>query len=173
MKKKNIILVFLLTVLFLAVGCSKNEDCKKDEETKEETKDYRDKWVGTWDFTTIDYVVYYHNVFDTVPTYVIDDTTHFIRSVEKYERDKLNIIFKPDAKEPDISGIFFPAQVFGLIYPIVDNSGNLIYPELRLDHSQIFTGTFSDNKISMRYNQIVGHFGKENHQIQGIKINKK
>ena len=57
----NKIIAFMITALFLSFGCCKNEECKEDEERKEETKDYRDKYVGTWDLTT------YISKFSSIP----------------------------------------------------------------------------------------------------------
>ena len=47
MKNRNIILLFLAGLFLTAGSCCKNNDCN------EEPKDYRDKWVGDWDFVTV------------------------------------------------------------------------------------------------------------------------
>ena len=48
MKSKNVILLFLAGLCLTAGSCRKNNDCN------EEPKDYRDKWVGDWDFISIE-----------------------------------------------------------------------------------------------------------------------
>ena len=48
MKSKNVILLFLAGLCLTAGSCCKNNDCN------EEPKDYRDKWVGDWDFISIE-----------------------------------------------------------------------------------------------------------------------
>ena len=47
MKNKNVILLFLAGLFLTAGSCCKNNDCN------EEPKDYRDKWVGDWDFISV------------------------------------------------------------------------------------------------------------------------
>jgi len=43
MKKKLILVSLLIAILFAIVGCCKDGECKKDK------KDYREKWVGTYE----------------------------------------------------------------------------------------------------------------------------
>jgi len=130
--------------------------------------DYRNRWFGTYDFTTISAIGYFE--FDFGWNY-IHDTVIFMGTIEKYDKDRLKIIFKPNATEPNFTEIFYPLQIKGLIYPSVGNLGLLDYPEFTCDKGE-FSGCFSDNKINISYEQSAGHFGHEKHKIQGIKINK-
>ena len=131
--------------------------------------DYRNKWVGDWDFTTIDYDQYcYYG--DSLVIIQNTDTIYFIGTIEKCGTDKLKIIFKSKATEPDLGAYYWPIQVNGLIYPVVDISGYLTYPEFLY----IFSGSFSDNKINTTYSgySSPGLCAYESHWIQGIKFNK-
>jgi hypothetical protein len=145
---------------YLAVVAVLFTACKKD-------KDYRDKWVGNWDFTTIDY----HKDGVVGPFIEETDTTYFIGTIEKHGTNRLKITFKPNALEPDFTEIVYPLRVNGLIYPIVCNLGDFDYPEFRCDKGG-FSGCISGNQINIYYQQSAGHFGNESHTIQGIKINK-
>ena len=146
----------VIAVLFTA--------CKKD-------KDYRDKWVGDWDFTTIDYHKY-GIVHD--PFIEETDTTYFIGTIEKHGTNRLKITFNPDAIEP------FPIK--GLMYPKVDDSGTISYPEyissLLSYYYGTFSGSISEDAIIINYKSEIGANGPlgyrdwETHTIQGIKINK-
>jgi hypothetical protein len=157
MKKALIFGFFIFTVM----ACEK--PCEKPP------KDYRDKWIGIYDFTTIDYKRYYFYYPDSIV--IIQDTTNFIGTIEKYETNRLKIIFKPNAIEPyNLNG---GTQINGLIYPVVNDSGNLIYPDLEYIDKGGFGGYFTDNEITISYNRSVGHLGYDNHNIHGIKINKK
>jgi hypothetical protein len=129
--------------------------------------DYRNKWVGDWDFTTTSAIGYLNGYFEWDFTY---DTVNFAGIIERYGKDRLKITFKPNDKEPDFTGKFFPVQINGLIYPRICNFGYIDYPEYKCDRGG-FSGCFSDNKINIYYEQGAGHFGLENHKIQGIKTN--
>jgi len=101
--------------------------------------DYRNKWTGTYDFTTIDYKQYcLYYPCDSL--FRMLDTVSFVGTVEKYKTSRLKIIFKPNATEP------FP--IHGLMYPVVDDIGNLSYPEYDCD---TISGRFSINNIYVRY----------------------
>ena len=141
--------------------------CKKDKE------DYRDKWVGTYDFIMIDY----YKTQTPIETTIEIDTIYFIGTIEKHKTDKLKIVFKPDAMEP------FPIE--GIVYPTVDDSGVLSYPDYiaYLLESYYFVGNFSgsisENTIIINYKGGTGPYGPlgsreyHNHDMHGTKINKK
>ena len=131
--------------------------------------DYRNKWVGDWDFTTIDYNQYCYYE-DSLVIIQNTDTIYFIGTIEKCGTDKLKIIFKSKATEPNLGAYYWPIKVNGLIYPVVDISGYLTYPEFLY----MFSGSFSDSKINITYSghSSPGLCAYESHRIQGIKINK-
>ncbi|MDR1180442.1 MAG: hypothetical protein LBL13_00470 [Bacteroidales bacterium] len=173
-KYKNILFLFLAaTLAFFTIACI---SCKKPEPEPE--TNYRDKYVGAWNFTTIDYIYYVRDIYDTNSLVIIHDTTNFIGTIEKYETDRLKIVFKPNATEPDMSDrniVYFPAGVNGLIYPVVDETDTLRYPNFNGGNGNNFTGSFSGNEIKIRYGGRgpLGMAASENHTIQGIKINKR
>ena len=131
--------------------------------------DYRNKWIGDWDFTTIDYNQYCYYE-DSLVIIQNTDTIYFIGTIEKCGTDKLKIIFKSKATEPNLGAYYWPIKVNGLIYPVVDISGYLTYPEFLY----MFSGSFSDSKINITYSghSSPGLCAYESHRIQGIKINK-
>ena len=132
--------------------------------------DYRNKWVGDWDFTTIDYVHYYLDILDPESLVIIQDTVRFIGTIKKSGYyDKLKIIFKPNASEPDL-GNYFPLKINGLLYPTIDDSGNLTI--IGWDYRPYFQGFISNNEISISYGMAgpLGMAAYENHKIQGTKI---
>ena len=133
--------------------------------------DYRNKWIGNWDFTTIDYVEY---TLDYGGTYIIiDDTINFIGIVEKYEKDRLKIVFKPNATEPPIwnpNQSTFPTPVNGLIYSIINELDSLIYPNFNGESKYRFTGFFSSNEVNIFYSGSgpLGWAAYENHAIEWL-----
>ncbi|MCL2682869.1 MAG: hypothetical protein FWE63_05220 [Bacteroidales bacterium] len=145
--------MFLLASLWLVVGCCKDKKCKGG------TKDYRDKYIGTYDFTTIDFVRW-HDLSQPYPypPIIIDDTTNYIGTIEKHEVNSLKIIFKPNATYNYVSD--------GLIYLIVDSCG-IFYDTKSHDN---FNGSLSDNKISIKYSDKLAYMGFSSTEIQGIKI---
>jgi len=162
---KNWKRVFPLLMSIIIVVIVSLSSCKKPPPEP----DYRDKWVGNYDFTIVSAIGYYQ--FDSGWNFT-KDTVNFVGTIEKYDNDRLKITFKPNTIEPDFTRILFPLQINGLIYPRVCNFGDFDYPEFRCDKGG-FSGCFSDNKISINYSQSAGHFGSETHDIQGIKINEK
>ena len=164
MNKKH----FFSLIAVLTIGITLFSTCKKDKE------DYRDKWVGGYDFTTIDYHEYGF-ISDSILTIEID-TIRFIGTIKKFDSDRLKITFKPDVIEP------FPIN--GLMYLVVDELGALSYPEYSPYLQEVylsgsFTGSISENTIIVTYDSTIGSNGplglrdKTNHTIQGTKINKK
>lgn len=147
MKTLKILFFIFFTILFSA--------CQKE--------DYRDKWIGKWEFTTIDY-----RETGVEPPYltVTKDTIIFIGNIKKYEEDRLRIEYKLNAKEPEYSN---PSSIYGLLYPVLDEDGTLSYPELQFAHSG-FSGYFSNQNISISYSQTFGHSEFESSKIQGKKL---
>jgi len=140
------------------------------------TVDYRTKWMGEWNFTTIDYLHYYSIPADPSSLIIIHDTICFIGTIEKYENDRLKIVFKPNATAPDMEGIYFPLRINGLIYPVVDDLGNFDYSNLKSSHNSFsgefyFSGFISGNEISIDYSNTgpLGMAAYETHNIHGIK----
>jgi uncharacterized protein GlcG (DUF336 family) len=142
------------------------------------TVDYRIKWVGTYDFTTIDYIHYCNDPECISGVIEIWDTIQFIGTIGIFGTDKLKITFKPDATEPDLGTGnigYWPLRINGIIYPVVDDTGNLTYLELiNGSHHGMFRGSFSKNEINIQYAETgpLGAAAFENHTINGIKINK-
>jgi hypothetical protein len=170
-KCKDIRFLFLAESLaFFTIVCISCEKPKPKPETN-----YRDKYIGVWDFTTIDYLHYVRDIYDTTSLVIIHDTTNFIGTIEKYETDRLKMVFKSNATEPDMTGIYFPVQVKGIIYPVVDDTDTLRYPNFNGGDGSNFTGSFSGNEIKIRYADRgpLAMAASENHTIQGIKINKR
>jgi len=145
----------LAVIVVLFMGCER------------ENKDYRSKWVGHWDFTTIEHEeLWTGHENDSGQIFITKiDTIRYIGTIETHETNRLKIVFKPDAKEPEPQH-----RPHGLIYPIVDEVGNLTYPELE----EWYTGHcfLSNDSIVIRYG-MAAHAGSYSHRIQGIKINKK
>ena len=140
--------------------------------TCEVTVDYRSQWVGDWDFTTIDYVRYYYPDIYSDSLVVKQDTIHFVGTINKHGSDRLKIIFKPNATEPDFTKLYAILQIYGLIYPVIDDSGTLTYPDFRSNGD--FYGSFLGNEIDIYYYHYgpQGQAAYENHNIKGVKINK-
>jgi len=131
--------------------------------------DYRAKWVGDWEFTT--FVYSERGIwFPDIVTYTFD-TISFIGTIGLYETNRLKIIFHPNATEP------FPIN--GLIYPIVDESGELDYIGPSCSDGWVANGIIFGNEISVetridtRCDGPLGTYFYEQNNIQGIKINKK
>ena len=80
MKNKNVILLFLAGLCLIAGSCCKNNDCN------EEPKDYRDKWVGNWDFVTKKLIFYQDVTVDYIyysgEIYKVGDDELMIRYME-------------------------------------------------------------------------------------------
>jgi len=154
---------FFFCFAFVAICVTLFSACKKED-------DYRDKWVGEWEFTTYDYRAY--GIIEE-PLTIETDTIHFIGTVEIHDKERLKIVFKPNATEP------FPI-INGLIYPVVDNSGTLSYPEYSPSLAGYlygeFNGSISENTIHINYYHYIGANGplgardNANYTIQGIKI---
>ena len=155
MNKRYFFFCFAIVAICITVITA----CKKEN-------DYRDQWVGEWKFTTYDYT---QSGFSGEPLTIKRDTIHFIGSIGKYETNKLKIVFKPNATEPDL-GNHFPLSINGLLYPTIDDSGILTI--FGLDCRPYFQGFIFNNEISISYGMIgpLGMAAHENHQIQGTKI---
>lgn len=159
MKTNFNICVYAIIFVIMTIGFF---SCEKIE------PDYRDQWTGTYDFTTISAVGYWELGFGWSFVY---DTMNFVGTIEKYDEEKLKITFKPHATEPDFTDIVYPLKINGLIYPRISKFNKLDYPEFRCDNGG-FSGSITEDKINIQYQQSAGHFGNENHKIEGIKINK-
>ena len=160
--KKGLNFKKLFVVVILASIAMGYISCKKE-------KDYRDKWVGTYEFTTID--EYRQIPFPIAEPITTRDTIIFIGNIKKHETDRLKIAFMSNAKEPSFEGFNF--KISGLIYPVVNKSDNILnYPEFMACTRVHFNGIFSNDTITINY----GRFEKtyqSNIYVKGIKINKK
>ena len=164
---KNWKRIFPLLMSIIIVVIVSLSSCKKPLPEP----DYRDKWIGSYEFTTIDY--YEYTIYQH-PTILIIDTINFIGNIEKYGTDRLKITFMPNATNP------FPIN--GLIYSVVEYSGLLRGPECdSLSSSSdiylyLFSGSISENEININYKDKYGQGGplglkyEKKLTIQGIKM---
>ncbi len=162
---KKIIYIFTLILAVVSFSCKK---------PIEESRDYRDKWVGTYMFITYHHLQFYSQGYYIPDSFVcIDDTTEFIGTIEKWGENQLRIVFKPDATEPDTTRRN-PVEVEiknGIVYPKVDSMGILTYPEWDYYVNRNF-GSFSNIEINMNYSRAssLGSRIRETHKIYGIKF---
>jgi len=127
------------------------------------TVDFRGKWVGDWDITTIDFI----KIGVMPPFEITNDTVNYIGTIETYDVNRLKIVFKPNATYPN----FDNNEINGLIYPIVGEGGLLTYPEY--NNRCGFGGLLGNDTISIQYCLIIGHHIEAYYRIQGTKIHKK
>ena len=134
--------------------------------------DYRNNWVGIYEFTTIDHLHYCEDPMCSTGVFDIRDTIQFIGTIEIFGTNRLRIVFKPNATEPKPS--HWLLQINGIIYPTVDPEGILTYSEYNSGESG-FLGSLSGNEINMNYGASgpLGMQMYEDHAIHGIKSNKK
>ena len=133
--------------------------CKRDKiQVQKEGEDYRAKWEGSWNFTTIDNTLYYF------PPDTIIDTTIYTGYISIYDTNKLKIVFKPNASEPRYDPL--PVVIRGIVYPTVDESGMFSYPEVNLEHG-IFRGFISTDTLYIHWYQTYGHAADAGHTIIG------
>ncbi|MBO4739264.1 MAG: hypothetical protein J5606_06855 [Bacteroidales bacterium] len=162
---KKIIYIFALILAVVSLSCKK---------PIEESRDYRDKWVGTYMFITYHHLQFYSQGFYIPESFVsIDDTTEFIGTIDKWGEDMLRIVFKPNATEPDTTSRN-PVRVEiknGIVYPKVDSMGVLTYPEWNPYGNRKF-GSFSNIEINMNYSRASSRGSRiwETHKIYGIKF---
>ncbi|MDL2296924.1 hypothetical protein LJC68_10095 [Bacteroidales bacterium OttesenSCG-928-B11] len=136
------------------------------EPTPESEPDCRDKYVGEYEFTTIHGIAYCGE--DNPMGIPIYDTIIYVGKIEKYDTDRLKITYTSNAIEPSYGNDINPATIHGIIYPVVDKSGTLTYPEFRNDRLCKFNGSFSDNEISVNYWRTHWQWGYETQEIYGI-----
>jgi hypothetical protein len=135
--------------------------CKKETE-----QDYRDKLIGTYNFTCI----FEKTTFIDPDSFVTQyDTTKYIGTVNKYGDKQLSIIFLDNATEPKLDALYFPIQINGIIYPEINDSSELSYPELTTYSQNQFSGSFfNDDSLYIFYGVTV-HRGNEKNKIYGVK----
>ena len=160
--KKGLILIVLACIAIAYISCEKPTD-----------SNYRENYVGTYDFTTIDTTrqmvqLPEDSLYSCKTT---SETINYMGIVEKYGNNRLKITFKPNANEPDF--ISDCCAINGLIYPIVNEHSTLTYPEFSCTDRGGFDGWFSSDSIIIRYGQTIGHGWYEFHEIKGIKISNK
>ncbi|MBE0654568.1 MAG: hypothetical protein IH594_12260, partial [Bacteroidales bacterium] len=129
--KKVFHIIFALVIIVSA--------CEKD--------DYRDKYCGNYEFTTL----YKGRTMinrDSIYFETVYDTSTFAGTVKKSGTQKLQIIFQGHETEPDLEDdgtTSYPT--LGKIYPTVDEGGVLTYKEFT-DHNYghvAFSGQFFSN----------------------------
>lgn len=116
-------------------------------------KDIVDKYTGNYYFTT---AVHWWDVSGTG-----DSTFYYYGSISADTDNRLKIEFGSNSN----TLLFYN----GTIYPIVDDNGNLSYPDWTKDPLKLFVGSFNDNgdlNITMSTSHLGG--GSQN-IIQGIK----
>jgi len=127
--------------------------------------DYRNRWVGMYDFTTMSKEWFVINL-DPWEYQFRYDTVIYRGTIERYKTDRLKITFFPNALEPDFSG-YFP-KLNGLMYPVVGLSGKLAYPEIG-NCRPYFQGFFSVNEVIANWGNYANTYGVEN-TLQGTLI---
>ncbi len=122
-------------LLFIVFACTK---------TDESISDYRDLFIGEYDFTICKY-------FEIETSDPVFDTIEYLGTIDAFENDKLKIIYSDNPTEPSLQ-CALPLKINGLLYPTVTDSGELIYPEVTQGCSRSwFSGSFINNdSISMQ-----------------------
>jgi len=134
--------------------------------------DYRNLYVGNYIFMNFNHLQVLMSVIPPKDT-IINDTVDYNGTIERYEIEKLKIVYAPDYKEPDFTYEAFPMRgyVYGLIYPTVSNEGILSYPGIPSRY--IFSGKFI-GKDSITFSFFhYDHFGSESYQMYGKRLIKK
>lgn len=135
--------------------------------------DYRDVYVGVYDFTTYYRVGMFH--YDNGVEYSeLYDTARHRGSILKDGEDRLKITFLPHAKPPIFTSDAFPVRVTGIIYPVVGESGKLTYPDFLKVYgdSYIFNGNLQNDTLRITYMGVAGILGDESTRIEGVRISK-
>jgi hypothetical protein len=131
--------------------------------------DHRNLYVGNYKFKNFNHLLVLLSVIPPKDT-IINDTVDYNGTIEKYEIDKLKIVYAPDYKEPDFTYEAFPMRgyVYGLIYPTVNYEGILSYPGIPSRY--IFSGNFI-GKDSITFSFFhYDHFGSESYQMYGKRL---
>lgn len=134
--------------------------------------DYRNTYIGNYKFKNFNHLLLLLSIFPPKDT-TINDTVDYNGVIEKYEVDKLKIIYAPDYIEPDLTYESFPMRyyVYGLLYPTVSNGGILSYPGMPERYR--FRGNFiGEDSINFSFSHST-HSGDESYEMFGKKINKK
>lgn len=127
---KNLLLIIVLLISY---------SCQKEE------TDYRDKYTGTFSFATYSVEKFLYDGEDTTFVHKEYDTILTIGSTEKFEDDRLKIVFWDNYYEPDFEHEYVPVKIHGLIYPIVSDSGIFEYPVFDNMESSYFFGNILNN----------------------------
>lgn len=133
------------TLLFLAMAAAVMlllPNCKKESKKAEVSTDYRDKYVGTWDFTV------YTRQFNMLDSIVELDTIYYLGNISLENTDQIKIQYTQDDS----------------VVLNIDDTGNLSgFP------TQYCSGEFlndSQINLSMRWG---GLGGGTNHTVNGIR----
>jgi hypothetical protein len=159
---RKIIISILVCVSFFFTQCGKKDI---------RIIDYRDKYVGVYNFTTSSNISWYY--YYGAPPKRNDTIINYTGTVVKHEKDRLKIVFLPNATDPELLDEYvFPIQIKGRIYPVVNDTGRISYPEIRETYSTRygFRGVFFNNDSLVINYGISLHYGAEHHTIHGKKI---
>lgn len=149
-----------LYIIILFIFCS----CQKED------PNYRDKYTGTYEFTTHSFEGFIYDDGDTTMVHEVYDTIIAMGNIEKLEEDKLKIVFWENYSEPDLEHESVPVQISGLIYPVVSDSGTLEYPEFHGMSSSYFVGSIINNdSLAFQYG-VTRMFQKHEVQVFGKRI---
>lgn len=131
--------IILISFAFL-IGCDKKDD---------NYEDYRDDFIGEFSFTTFSDIRVYSSLTDQNEYFY--DTVFYYGTIEKYEMNKLQIIFQNHETTPDLDSATLETRNLGKVFPTIKDSGDLIYPEFNkwLGNRIPFSGLFSPNKDSI------------------------
>jgi hypothetical protein len=132
--------------------------------------DYRNAFVGDYQFENFNHILYI-DILNPQNNIMVNDTVFYVGKIEKYSADKLKIVYAPNYIEPKIENESFPMRysIYGLIYPTVDYTGIMSYPEI--PGRYCFTGKFTAaDSITFSFSHGT-HFGEESYRMFGKKIN--
>ena len=150
---------FLLITML--VSCHKKEV---------EEVDYRDKYTGTFNFTSYHFKEDYYDDGDTTYWLKSYDTTESNGQIEKSGDTILRVIFRENYTEPDYEQITTALGLDGLVYPIVSDSGVFDYPEINGLHSSFFHGNFITNDSLIFSYGVIRMVWSEEYKIIGKRI---
>ncbi len=126
-------------------------------------RDYRDKYIGKFYFEG-----YYCS--RTIPESWYSCYTYGYYSViEKYGSNRLRITFNRNTREPEYNTTV-PTGIYGLIYPIIDESGIFTYPEVQNVSQTYFRGGFHSNDSLYFEFGIDAHAGSQKVEVIGTRI---